>query len=152
VIKLPNHVFSTLKVSGPDKDVERFREFAKGTDEDNTVLLLDANKFIPMPSEIATSNDASKIIQWCKDNWGTKWGFYEIEIEEERSGFVDYRFLTAWSPISPVIHKMSQTFPMLTFDYYAEEETNEFNIREVYLDGELIHSYKRDWTEITKVI
>jgi len=149
---LPNHVFSALKVSGPDKDVERFREFAKSTDEDGTVLLLDANKFIPIPSDIASSDDGSKVNQWCRDNWGTKWGFYEIEIEEERSGFVDYRFLTAWSPISPVIHKMSQMFPMLTFDYYAEEETNEFSIREVYLGGELIHRYIKDWTEITEGI
>jgi len=149
---LPNHVYSSLKVTGPDKDVERFREFAKGTDEDNTVLLLDANKFIPMPPEIETSDDAGIIRQWCIDNWGTKWGFYEIDVEGESHGYVEYTFLTAWSPISPVIHKMSQMFPLLTFDYYAEEEANEFDIREVYLDGELIHSYKKDWTGITKVI
>jgi len=149
---MPNHVFSILKVSGPDKDIERFREFAKGTDEDNTVLLLDANKFIPMPPEIASSDDGSKVNQWCRENWGTKWGFYEVEIQEGGSGFITYRFLTAWSPISPVILKMSQMFPVLTFDYYADEETNLFNIREVYYGGKLIHRYIKDWVEVTKGI
>jgi len=149
---LPNHVFSALKVTGNDEDVKRFREFAKSTDEDGSVLLLDANKFIPMPPEIANSDDDSEVIEWCWNNWGTKWGFYEVEIQVEDSGLVVYRFLTAWTTISPVIEKMSQMFPMLTFDYYAEEETDEFNIREVYYGGKLIHSYIKDWVEVTERI
>jgi len=147
---MANLVFSALKVSGPDEYVKKFKEFAKSIDEDNTLLLLDANKFIPMPPEIANSDDGSEINEWCWNNWGTKWGFYEVEIIEEGSGYIIYRFLTAWSPISPVIEKMSQMFPMLTFDYIAEEETNEFNIREVYYGGKLIHSYVKDWIEVTE--
>lgn len=59
---------------------------------------------------------------WCIEHWGTKWGFYEIELEcaDFEEGEIRYTFQTAWSPPIPVIQAMSKRFPSLSFalDYF----------------------------------
>lgn len=56
---------------------------------------------------------------WCIANWGTKWGFCEINgpILEERPRVskLHYSFETAWSPPEPLIKKMGEMFPDLSF-------------------------------------
>lgn len=72
---------------------------------------------------------------WCCDNWGTKWGFYDIELVEEnyREGKNDkysellYNFNTAWSPALPLIKKMGEMFPLLEFDLRYFEQGEGFN-------------------------
>jgi len=65
--------------------------------------------------------------EWCRDNWGTKWGIYDTVIEdsnledvEEEFGKVFISFNSAWSPPLPIIKKMAEAFPDLTFSllYY----------------------------------
>lgn len=52
--------------------------------------------------------------EWCKDNWGTKWGFCDVKRTfGKRSIF--YNFRTAWSPPEPLIKKLGEMFPTLTF-------------------------------------
>lgn len=58
---------------------------------------------------------------WCIKNWGTKWGFCQTELLEEvdfkdGKGELSYTFDTAWSPALPLIKKMGEMFPLLTFD------------------------------------
>jgi len=54
---------------------------------------------------------------WAIENWGSKWGICDARIIEENydRGRVVYNFLSPWSPPLPVILKMSETFPKLTF-------------------------------------
>lgn len=58
--------------------------------------------------------------EWCVNNWGTKWGFCHSRIVWEDNGSTFYQFDTAWSPPTPLIVKMGQMFPELTFElrYY----------------------------------
>jgi hypothetical protein len=62
---------------------------------------------------------------WCNTNWGTKWGCYELEIDDDQ-----IRFTTAWSPMDELIIKqMAQDFPDMFWTF--EEETGwgaEFDI------------------------
>ena len=62
--------------------------------------------------------------EWCTANWGTKWGLYEISLEEgnPEDGRLEYTFQSAWVPPIPVIQAMSKQFPSLTFalDYFEE--------------------------------
>jgi hypothetical protein len=55
--------------------------------------------------------------EWCIENWGTKWGLYDIELVEDDSdnGRLEYTFQSAWSPPAPVIQAMSKRFPSLNF-------------------------------------
>jgi hypothetical protein len=54
---------------------------------------------------------------WCLRNWGTKWGICHSKLIDTNFdiGKALYRFDSAWSPPTPVIHKMSLMFPNLTF-------------------------------------
>ncbi len=57
--------------------------------------------------------------EWCIENWGTKWGLYEVDLLEEdlENGHLNYYFETAWSPPEPVILAMSKRFPGLEFQH-----------------------------------
>jgi len=58
--------------------------------------------------------------EWCINNWGAKWGFCHSHIVEESGGSIFYQFDTAWSPPEPLIIRMGEMFPELTFElrYY----------------------------------
>lgn len=59
--------------------------------------------------------------EWCCANWGTKWNAAGVVLVERPSCLV-YYFDTAWSPPIPVVMRMSEMFPMLTFTLeYCEE-------------------------------
>jgi hypothetical protein len=120
---MPNHVENDLTITGDKKELERFKQKARGkypwADSDNEtdpkIEMLCCNSFIPAPKEAI--KDYGKFgYHWCIKNWGTKWGCYETELEE-RDGELFYTFQSAWSPIVPVVKKMAQVFPKLTFDY-----------------------------------
>lgn len=67
---------------------------------------------------------------WNNRNWGTKWDvgkwddeeYSDTEIMDEGSGFIIYRFNTAWSPPFPVIQTLSKQYPELVVDLEYEEE------------------------------
>ena len=56
--------------------------------------------------------------EWRKQNWGTKWNAYDIEIE----GCV-ILFNTAWCGVPELIGVLSTFFPDILFEYsYADED------------------------------
>jgi hypothetical protein len=77
--------------------------------------------------------------QWCIDNWGTKWNFYETELLEEdyEYGTLKYTTQTAWSPPFPIIVAMSKKFPDLEFDMRYFEQGAQFNGQYVVKNGEI---------------
>jgi len=54
--------------------------------------------------------------EWCRKNWGTKWGFCDVELAYDDGRLLEYKFQTAWSPPLPLIRKMGEVFSELTFD------------------------------------
>lgn len=64
---------------------------------------------------------------WCCDNWGTKWGFYDAtmsEIQQMHDGkfILEYYVQTAWAPALPVMIALSEKFPNVVIKYYFEDE------------------------------
>lgn len=119
------------------------------------VLPLSAHKFVPVPDEFwqndylcdkcghrqpessgnTCPNGCESFMkaaynrggyEWCIANWGTKWGFYEVEVLEgdPAQGRLEYTFQTAWSPPIPVVEAMAKRFPSLVFalDYFEGGE------------------------------
>ena len=147
-LKMPNWTSCDLKIRSPDKEKEhkelkRFKAFAQTT-KDGEVNSLDTNKFIPYPEkfkkqdEIAAEDPTNHSIkdgynnggyEWCLKNWGSKWGICRAELEEEdfKWGELSYTFESPWSPPMPVIIKMSEMFPTLTFELRYFEQGCEFN-------------------------
>jgi Ferredoxin-like domain in Api92-like protein len=54
---------------------------------------------------------------WCNTNWGTKWNACHTEISEQclNNSFVEIRFDTAWGEPQPILRRMIEMFPKLSF-------------------------------------
>jgi len=132
---MPNHASNMLTITGPEDEVTRFRKQAVGygpawDGEDPKVngdkpKPLDLNRFVPVPVKVLNakkdaSSDAfnSGGYDWVCNNWGTKWGCYDTEVDTAVDGTrLTYRFQTAWSPFNAnVLVAMSTMFPKLEFE------------------------------------
>lgn len=66
--------------------------------------------------------------EWCVNNWGTKWGFYDVSTSgvyphvNKDKYEIDYDVTTAWSPAIPIIMRLSEMFPTVKIRYYFEDE------------------------------
>ena len=63
--------------------------------------------------------------EWSIHHWGTKWNAYDCVMKtiirgEEKS--VELRYETAWSVPLPVLEKLAEVEPSLSFEYYAFDE------------------------------
>lgn len=135
---MPNHVSQDLRVSGDKKSLEEFFVYVQKNDSIENDSLLNANKVIPYPQEFSLKDKLGKIAreqgdyffkdgfnsggyEWCIENWGSKWGIYDAIIVKNNllnSGykrFLLFKFNTAWSAPLPLIVKMGEMFPSLTF-------------------------------------
>ena len=135
---MPNHCEQDLWVSGPKTELNKFVEYSKTLDDGfGTSHVLDHNKFIPYPEhfkqmDIAADEARNNMkagapfvlvkdgfnsggYEWCRENWGTKWGIYDEKLVYHKSNKARYSFQSAWSPASKIILAMSKHFPTLTF-------------------------------------
>jgi Ferredoxin-like domain in Api92-like protein len=150
---MPNHVENDLTVRGSKKDVEAFFDAVRGQGIDykgeKFPIPVDHNKIIPYPKKFADMDKAASDYEkkhpgdwsnrpkdgynqggyeWCNENWGTKWGFYdfsEVNFSKTRTS-ATVSFSTAWSPAFPLFDKMSEMFPNLTFTVRYYERGAQF--------------------------
>ena len=62
---------------------------------------------------------------WCNANWGTKWSSFRYEEIEGESTFT-FRYETAWSFPFPIFEKLSEEFPLLSFECATYDEGDNF--------------------------
>lgn len=155
---MPNWVDCDFIVEGSKNELQKFKKFAKEGKK-----LLSANKFIPYPEkyrkldEIADKaekegkprpNDGfnSGGYEWCIENWGTKWGISHSNLVDESENRLTYALDSAWSPPLPVIQKMSEVFPELTFKLKYYESANGFKGTFMAKGGKVIkNEYSEDY-------
>jgi hypothetical protein len=80
---------------------------------------------------------------WCLQHWGTKWGFCHSKLIESNfeTGRLLYRFDTAWSPPTPLIHKMSLMYPNFIFTLNYFEGGMGFKGKLKVQNGTIIKNY-----------
>jgi len=101
--------------------------------KDITVSHLHFEGTIPMPSELLATQapcpeedreyqqelqkkyGAGNWYNWERQNYGCKWGAYEVQGPEEIEDGLRYRFLTAWSAPDGWLQTTSKLFPSLEF-------------------------------------
>jgi Api92-like protein with ferredoxin domain len=114
---MPNWCENILKVSGEEKEVQRFKELAKSKDP-NFDSALSFESLYPVA-------DKKDWYDWCIAHWGTKWDI-EATLEELASDYLEYQFVSAWSPPIEWLKKVSQDFPTLRFKLKYDEPGNGF--------------------------
>ena len=170
---MPNHVDIDLKVSGEVEALKAFASFAQESSkhDDEKIILLSANKFIPYPKEYADADKAayeweknktpesdwkdrpkdgfnSGGYEWRLKNWGTKWGIYDAHMVnsklDAKKGWLKYNCNSAWSPPNQVIEAMGKKFPTLKFSMKYYESGMGFKGTFVMERGEVV---KDEYTE-----
>lgn len=129
---MPNHCENDLYITGPvgevnallcligaDKDPPDFNcgavipypeEFAS---RDRDRKELDNEKFREKYGETAKDGFNSGGYEWRCENWGTKWGAYQVSNRKDGETVI-LSFQSAWSPPSPVIVALHGKFPACT--------------------------------------
>src|SRR5215831_12117140 len=131
---MPNWCYINFTVSGPAKEISRFREAVRGVD-DSGETAFDFNRLIPMPSELHdTTADGTayevyhgnpeRILgrPWLKDlgietveQLRAKWNSCYAQVTENGDGSVHVQFDTAWTFPFPIFEKVAADFPTLIF-------------------------------------
>lgn len=134
---MPNHVFTRIEISDPNK---KQKEILKKIEKAGGLC----RHYKPMPKEL---EDTKGWYDWCCGNWGTKWGCYELEIDDN---FIS--FTSAWSPIGDnIISMFAKDFPSFT---YSWEEEQGYGSEMDFEDGECVMQWDYDcpeWEEIEDV-
>jgi len=156
---MPNHVEGLIQIYGSEADLKELMEFVKEGESllSANKIIPYPEKFKKMDEEhyekygtrgSQTPEQKARFEQdtkdgtylkdgynsggyeWCCDNWGTKWGFYNISVSEmfqcpyneDGEFLVEYNVNTAWSPAIPVIEALSLKFPNVVIKYWFEDE------------------------------
>lgn len=151
---MPNHITNRIKLIGEPQEVSRVLEAVKN--DKYGLGTIDFEKIIPMPEDIYRGNVGAAEMKkyggktwadWAPAHWGTKWNSYGYDESVDYSENKDSLFfLTAWSAPHPVVAKLAEMFPAVTFEHeWADEDIGVNCGRRVYYDGELTDEYYPDY-------
>lgn len=80
--------------------------------------------------------------EWSINNWGTKWNAYGYDENADYSGNENLWFQTAWSAPHPILQKLSEMYPDITFEHeWADEDLGANCGRKCYRNGECTEEY-----------
>ena len=140
---MPNHVYTRITISDPTK---KQKEILKKIEKAEGLC----RYYKPMPKELegtTSPSDKPNWYDWCLENWGTKWGCYDFEMDDDVISFT-----SAWSPIGEnIIQMFAKDFPSFT---YSWEEEQGYGSEMDYEGGECVGQSDYDcpaWEEIEDV-
>jgi hypothetical protein len=147
---MPNWCYTSCKLTGPEADIERFKQACLYVDPkpdgDNGINF---QRIIPEPDHVLRSIEASEARDeafmrvskgediavpqedntwhdWRCENWGTKWRPRESHYYVE-DGRHKLCLTTAWSPPIPVLERIVSMFPTLAFvDFYTRDDMGNY--------------------------
>lgn len=102
---MPNHVVNELIFRGVDADAQA-RIIASTCNAEGAV---DFEILVPLPlnmwwGSVGQNHERAfkrTALDWCTENWGTKWNAYSHKPTEQTSDSLTLRFDTAWGPPYP---------------------------------------------------
>jgi len=141
---MPNWCENTLTIRGSKKDLQAFKKKLEDTKENDKDICI-FRTFRPMPKELkktTSPNDDAKLkkqllekygaedwYDWANNNWGTKWGFCDVQwiedkpIKTDEQNLYDIKmyYQTAWSPGDDCLEEIFQELNNLSFFLTYEE-------------------------------
>lgn len=157
---MPNWCTNCLTVQGEPDVVQKFREEntyvevgpeAGMADGDTNVLPLSFEAQIPTPrdenGELIKGDGSTTMPDWYNwrvENWGTKWDLSDdTDVVFDGSGYLQYRFDTAWAPPVNWLETIVTKYPDLRFDMEYEEPGMAFAGSVTFEGGEM--SDEQEW-------
>ncbi len=154
---MPNHVYNYL-MTPTEKGRELLEEIYKNHRKSGGIC----SYYKPMPEELAGTTSPQRIPEtisveestrlialygfadwysWCNENWGTKWGCYDLRFEVDDDGVAELWYTSAWSPIKDSLI-MNIVEEVGTLSYTWEEEQG-FGEEVQFVDHE--EKFSRVW-------
>jgi hypothetical protein len=130
---MPNECRNQLVVQGNVQSLSKFRDMAFDSTKNETSL----NVLFPTPEGVDW-------YEWNNENWGSKWGAYDIETDEvdinedDDFGLIRYTFTSAWAPPEGLIERIANIHPDLEFGLSYSEWGIGFCGFHVWRDGETV--------------
>jgi hypothetical protein len=123
---MPNWCSNKLTITGPQADVQSFKEKAAGRcpwskPEETEVEVLNFHSLVPVPEEVLKAGYEVAGYDWERANWGCKWGADETTILDEGGNCITYEFYTAWSPPIEFLQTVAVQYQQLQFILEYEE-------------------------------
>jgi len=126
---MPNNCGNTVYIIGPEQDLNLFAE-----------KQLAFSYFHPAPINNA--------IDWCYENWGTKWDPYDIVIERNGPNGIEFNFTTAWSPPIPFLRHLLVQYPSCWIKLnYGEPMMMFAGVWIGYMKNGVLKEKRLGWTE-----
>lgn len=80
--------------------------------------------------------------EWSINNWGTKWNAYECSALDLDGESAELSFWTAWSPPHPILMRLAEQYPELSFSHeWADEDIGMNCGRREYSEGCFMEEY-----------
>lgn len=76
--------------------------------------------------------------EWCRRNWGTKWGICRPFLDKQSTRRLLYRFECAWGPCTPIVAAMGAKYPSMRFLLKYFESGGAFCGRFEVKNGEVV--------------
>ncbi len=130
---------------GNRKDLERFKDYVSGIDENGISGVFCFNEILPVPKELEDTDGAfrnkdeeSDLVKkygadnwylWRYQNWSTKWDAADPTLDENLSYFdeeLTYKFRSAWGPPYGILLALFEEFPDLDIKCVYWSESNQF--------------------------
>ena len=107
---MPNWCKNEVIISGEEDVVTKFKNLMTNDGKDFEKGF-SFNKIVPQPDNILLDN--LKVYNWNIENWDTKWDASSVSVYFDEEDYMEFSFLTAWSPPINVINKLKEMFPTL---------------------------------------
>lgn len=128
-VRSPVNIVSKAEYDKEMKDIERRKE--NPTDQDKW-MGFSHSITKKMSEDYIQRFGADNWYDWAIQNWGTKWGCYQVE----DYGDGEFTFQTAWSGAHQAIRNLSEQFPFVEFTLrYSDEDAGSNCGVYVFQDG-----------------
>lgn len=89
----------------------------------------DARPFTPEEQAALAEIGHTDWYSWSIQHWGTKWNACHQEVLEQRPGYFELRFDTAWDMPQPIADKLFEMFPDLEISWSWAHEHDGYTMR-----------------------
>jgi hypothetical protein len=120
---MPNHVYSCLKISYHDDNGEMIEKISQLIKNEHSSI--DFNKIIPQPIGIKDEREfilSDSEYNWNKQNWGTKWNAYSVDLKVKNDTSLIITLQTAWNCPIPILEKLFELFPEVNIEYICSDD------------------------------